>query len=339
MQTETDNMLVSMFSRMLHKQHPLSYARARHSLDEPAHAAMWTQLAEGGWLEIGNGGSGEGDGAEVLGIGETLGQTLLTLPLGFCAFVLRPLGEAVPELLDSGTMLPLDAFPAAGRIDTGNSDCPLVDYHGSRAQYYRLTPHNSKWDTWILRRYAGENIRVIEGLDGCIALGQLPEAPPAAESVFALPPQQMAALLRVALAVDLAEMLGAASASLDMAIAYAKERRQFGRLIGQYQAIKHPLANAWIALDNGRYAVRKLLGKTAASRSPSGNGIEQTANRLVTSAATQATKLTIQVHSGIGFAWEHDAHLFLKRVYRQASRTRGLAGMLGRVSSAVAVGN
>ncbi|MCY1240295.1 pimeloyl-CoA dehydrogenase, small subunit [compost metagenome] len=155
--------------------------------------------------------------------------------------------------------------------------------------------------------------------------------------MFALPRQQMVSLLREALALDLAEMLGAASASLDLAIAYAKERKQFGRLIGQYQAIKHPLANGWVALDNGRYAVRKLLAEAAAIPGPSGNGIEQTANRLVTAAATQATKLTIQVHGGIGFAWEHDAHLFLKRVYCLATRTRRLAAMLGCVPGTVAI--
>ncbi|SCV00339.1 Acyl-CoA dehydrogenase domain protein [Cupriavidus necator] len=336
MQTEADDMLVSMFSRMLQKQHPLSYARARHTLDEPGHASMWQQLAEGGWLELGNSASGESDGAAVLGIGETLGRTLLTLPLGFCAFVLRPLGEAVPALLDSGTLLPPDAFPAAGRIDIGNDDCPFVDFHGTHAQYYRITAGNPERDTWIIRRYTGKDVRVVDGLDGCVALGRLPDAPPAAESVFALPRQQMAALLRGALAIDLAEMLGAASAALDMAIAYAKERRQFGRLIGQYQAIKHPLANAWVALDNGRYAVRKLLADAPATGDTAGNGIEQTANRLVTTAATQATRLTIQVHGGIGFAWEHDAHLFLKRVYRLGARTRRLAGMVERVCGAVA---
>jgi hypothetical protein len=247
--------------------------------------------------------------------------------------VLHPLGEAVPELLDSGTLLSLDAFPAAGRIDTGNDDCLFVDFHGTHAQYYRVMPANPEWDSWVIRRYAGEDVRVVNSLDGCVALGRLPDGPPVAESVFALPRHQMVSWLRGALAIALAEMLGAASASLDMAIVYANERRQFGRLIGQYQAIKHPLVNAWVALDNGRYAVRELLADASVGGGASDNGIGQTANRLVTGAATQATKLTIQVHGGVGFAWEHDAHLFLKRVYRLGTLTRRLAGMLDRVSS------
>lgn len=328
MQTESDDMLVSMFARMLREQHPVSYARARHTLDEPAHAAMWTGLAEGGWLDIGNAGVDEGDSAQALGIGETLGRTLLTLPLGFCAYVLGPLGEAVPELAASGTVLPLDQFPASGRIGTGTNDGRFVDYYGRRVQYYRVAPCDADRARWVIQRYDGGDVEVVDGLDACVALGRLPDTAPAAQRVFSVPPARMRAVLRRALALGLAEMLGAASASLDMAIAYAQERRQFGRLIGQYQAIKHPLANAWVALDNGRYAIRQLLTEAAADGA-TGSGIEQTANRLVTAAATQATRLTIQVHGGIGFAWEHDAHLFLKRVYRIAMRTRTLAAMLG----------
>jgi hypothetical protein len=234
----------------------------------------------------------------------------------------------VPELAASGTVLPLDQFPASGRIDAETNNGRFVDYHGRRGQYYRVAPCDADRARWVIQRYDGAGVDVVDSLDACVALGRLPDAAPAAQCVFSVPPAQMSALLRRALALGLAEMVGAASASLDMAIAYAQERRQFGRLIGQYQAIKHPLANAWVALDNGRYAMRQLLAEAAAGGAI-GSGIEQTANRLVTAAATQATRLTIQVHGGIGFAWEHDAHLFLKRVYRIAMRTRTLAAMLG----------
>ncbi|TDF64502.1 acyl-CoA dehydrogenase family protein [Cupriavidus sp. L7L] len=335
MEIETDDMLVSMFERLIREQHPVSYARARHTFDEQEHAAIWAQLTEGGWLEIGHADIGAGHGAETLGFGEAIGRSLLTLPLGFCAYVLRQLGEAMPELIASGTVLDLDA-PASGRIDAGGNADRFIDYHGPGVQYYRLAPSNPKWDTWVMQRYAGDDVSVVDGLDGCVALGTLPDQPAVAECVFTLPRQQVVAILRRYLALELADMLGAASASLDMAIAYAKERRQFGRLIGQYQAVKHPLANAWVALDNGRYAIRQLLGTATAHDGGSGSGIEQTANRLVTAAATQATKLAIQVHGGVGFAWEHDAHLFLKRVYPLAVRTRQLSGMIGGANKAIA---
>lgn len=336
MEIETDDMLMSMFERLIREQHPVSYARARHTFDEHEHAALWGQLNEGGWLEIGNPDICAGDGAEILGFGETIGRSLLTLPLGFSAYLLRPLCEAAPALIASGTVPDLDA-PAVGRIDTDRNVDRFVDYHGRRVQYYRFAPSNPECDAWVMHRYGGDDVSIVDGIDGCIALGTLPDQPPAAECVFTLPHLQVVAMLRRYLAFELADMLGAASASLDMAIAYAKERRQFGRLIGQYQAVKHPLTNAWVALDNGRYAVRKLLASATAGDSAAGDGIEQTANRLVTAAATQTTKLAIQVHGGIGFAWEHDAHLFLKRVYRLAVRTRQLSGMISDGSKAVAV--
>ncbi|WP_082819124.1 acyl-CoA dehydrogenase family protein [Cupriavidus nantongensis] len=323
-QAEAEDMLLASFDRLMREQHPVAYARSGPTLDEPGHYAKWALLDEGGWLELADCET-EPQAYYPLALGEMMGRSLLNLPLAFSAYVLHPLCQQVPELLGAGTVLPWRQHPGVGRVDPAGQDGAsgrFIDFHGRRACYYRLARADGRDDAWHIRRYDGAEVEVVTGLDVCGALASLPAGNPAAQAGFHLPLGSMQALLRRYLAVELAQTLGTAAAALDMAVAYATERRQFGKPIGQYQAIKHPLANAWVALDNGRYAIRALLDDGAAP------GVAGIAARLVVAAATQATRLTIQVHGGIGFAWEHDAHLFLKRVYHKRTQVQRLASVL-----------
>jgi alkylation response protein AidB-like acyl-CoA dehydrogenase len=110
-----------------------------------------------------------------------------------------------------------------------------------------------------------------------------------------------------------AEMVGSAHLCLEQTLAYVKERKQFGRLIGSFQALKHRLADLHVSIDVAWEMVR-----LAADTIDTG---DREAARLVASAAksaasrtfTHVAKETIQLHGGIGFTWELDAHRFLKR--------------------------
>ena len=108
------------------------------------------------------------------------------------------------------------------------------------------------------------------------------------------------------------EQIGGSQASLDMAINYAKERYAFGRPIGSYQAIKHKLADMYIALtlakSNCYYAAWAL--STDAADLPSASA---TARVSATKAYQLCSKENIQTHGGNGFTWEYDCHLFYKR--------------------------
>ena len=108
-------------------------------------------------------------------------------------------------------------------------------------------------------------------------------------------------------------LVGIASAGTDLAVAYAKERQQFGRVIGSFQAIKHICADMLTRAEVARAAVY------AAGVHLDGNGDGDTA-RAVTGAMLLASeaafangKACVQVHGGMGFTWEIDAHLYLKR--------------------------
>jgi alkylation response protein AidB-like acyl-CoA dehydrogenase len=108
-------------------------------------------------------------------------------------------------------------------------------------------------------------------------------------------------------------LVGIASAETDLAVAYAKDRQQFGRVIGSFQAIKHICADMLTRAEVARAAVY------AAAVHLDGNGDGDTARAvngatlLASDAAFLNGKACVQVHGGMGFTWEIDAHLYLKR--------------------------
>ena len=109
-----------------------------------------------------------------------------------------------------------------------------------------------------------------------------------------------------------AEQVGVASRALDMAVEYAKVRHQFGRPIGSFQAVKHLLADVLLEVESARAAAHYAL-LAAENEDPELPAVASLAKAFCSDACLQATEQNIQVHGGIGFTWEHPAHLYLKR--------------------------
>jgi alkylation response protein AidB-like acyl-CoA dehydrogenase len=109
-----------------------------------------------------------------------------------------------------------------------------------------------------------------------------------------------------------AELLGVADESLARATQYAKDRVQFGRPIGAFQAIAHQLADIAVDVEIGRSLV---LAATVAHDDAPDEAAELTsaAKAWLSEAAVRATEVALHVHGGIGFTWELDIHLFLRR--------------------------
>ena len=108
-------------------------------------------------------------------------------------------------------------------------------------------------------------------------------------------------------------LLGIAGAASDLAVAYAKDRRQFGRTIGSFQAVKHILADAFARTEVARAAV---YAAAVTADTPEVGDVERAVaagRTLAGRAAHDNAKACVQVHGGIGFTWEADPHLFLKR--------------------------
>jgi alkylation response protein AidB-like acyl-CoA dehydrogenase len=114
---------------------------------------------------------------------------------------------------------------------------------------------------------------------------------------------------RIALAAD---ALGGTGRVLDMSVAYAKTREQFGRTIGSFQAIKHKCASMLVELESSRAAVYYALW-AAATGQPDRPVVAPLVKAHCVDVYLAATGENIQIHGGIGFTWEHAAHLYLKR--------------------------
>jgi alkylation response protein AidB-like acyl-CoA dehydrogenase len=109
-----------------------------------------------------------------------------------------------------------------------------------------------------------------------------------------------------------AEIVGGAQRCLDMAVQYAKDRVQFGRPIGQFQAIKHKCADMLLQIESGKTAAYYALW-IAAKDDEELTTVAPMAKAFCSEAYFFAASENIQIHGGIGFTWEHDAHLYFKR--------------------------
>jgi alkylation response protein AidB-like acyl-CoA dehydrogenase len=109
-----------------------------------------------------------------------------------------------------------------------------------------------------------------------------------------------------------AEMLGAAERVLEMTVAYAKDRVQFGRPIGGFQAVKHRCADMLVDVEGMRSATY-YAGWAVGAHDPEARAAASVAKVWSSDAARRVMASGLQVHGGIGFTWEHDLHLFLKR--------------------------
>jgi len=132
-----------------------------------------------------------------------------------------------------------------------------------------------------------------------------------------------------------AEQTGGAQAALDLTVAYAKERVQFGRIIGSFQAVKHRLADMMVEVESARSAAyyAACVADESSEELPEAAAI---AKARCSDVFFKCAADMIQLHGGIGFTWEHQAHLYFKRA--RASTTllgtpqhhrEALASMIG----------
>lgn len=132
--------------------------------------------------------------------------------------------------------------------------------------------------------------------------------------------------------------VGAAARGLDMTVAYAKQRVQFGRPIGSFQALKHRMADLHVQVDTARTASRAAAWAVA-NDAPEVAELAALAKAWCSDALDLVASETVQLHGGIGITWEHDAQLVFKRAHatgqlfgtaaEQRTRTAESLGLAG----------
>ena len=134
----------------------------------------------------------------------------------------------------------------------------------------------------------------------------------------------------VAAALATAVQLGTMRRGLDMTVAYSKERVQFGRPIGSFQALKHRMADLLVLVEMSRSASWAATDAAAAyvaapdapAQPPTLHRTAAAAKAYCSDALEQVAAETIQIHGGIGITWEHEAHLVFKRAHAFAQTVR-----------------
>ena len=125
-----------------------------------------------------------------------------------------------------------------------------------------------------------------------------------------------------------AEQIGAAARCLELTVDYTKERQQFGRPIGSFQALKHRMADLYVAV----HAARAVVNEAADAPSPTSAALARVA---ATEAFSTVAAEGIQLHGGIAITWEHDMQLYFKRAHGSSQLLGPAAEHLRRLESEV----
>ena len=296
---------------------------ARSLLDtaDESRPPFWQNRVELGWLGLHideeHGGSGYGL-PELVVVIEELGRAVAPgpfVPTVIASAVIAKDGTAdqksrlLPGLID-GTITAAIGLDSQVRVSDGLADGDAGIVLG--AGLGELLVIAAGDDVLLLERgREGVSVDVPDNLDPTRRSGRvrLQNVSVSADDIVPGARESTLARARTLLA---AEAVGGASDCVDAAVAYAKVREQFGRTIATFQAVKHHCANMLVAAESATAAVWD------ASRAASED--EQQFRLIAAAAATLAfpayarnAELNIQVHGGIGFTWEHDAHLHLRR--------------------------
>ena len=132
-----------------------------------------------------------------------------------------------------------------------------------------------------------------------------------------------------------ADTFGASARALEMSVEYAKVRRQFGHPIGSFQAVKHRLADALVDVEGMRSSTY-YAAWCVATGDAEGSLAASMAKAWCSDASRRVTAAALQVHGGIGFTWDHDLHLFLKRAQADATGYGDAAWHRDRVAGLLA---
>jgi alkylation response protein AidB-like acyl-CoA dehydrogenase len=334
--TEEQDLLRQEVRKFLDAHCPMTEVRHLMETPEGFSRDLWKQMGELGWLGLtvpeAYGGAGLG-WVDLVVVLEEVGRTLFPSPfLGttIAAAAIREAGDDaqkrrwLPALADGSKIASLAWLEADDRCDeagielaraggtlTGTKvqvlDAPAADlfvvaFRDGGAVRLGVVERNAP----------GVTVEATPSIDQTKRVGRvkLEKVALALDAVLAEP--AWARVFDLATAAVTAESLGAAEAAIRLTVAYANEREQFGSKIGRFQGVKHPLAESFVDVESAKsilYYAAWCLDERDAD-----------APRAVSLAKAYASESfprigidAVQLHGGVGFTWEYDPHLYLKR--------------------------
>jgi len=334
--TETQQMLKNSAREFFPAECPMPEVRRLMEIDGAYDDALWKKVAAHGWTGII---SSEDQGGMGLGLvemavaAEEMGRALLPGPFFSTVFVAGALLDALPQwrhrveniakgeeratlaLLEDTARWDLDAIRltlSSGRMtgrklfvsDAARADVLLAAARcGEDLAIVQLDPHG-----------LGIAIRPLPAMDRTRQLYAI-DFDRAPVEILAVGPEAEAALERAAdiACVALAsEMTGAMQRVLEITVEYAKTRKQFGKPIGQFQAVQHLCADMLVLTESARSAAC-YAAWALQEGAPDARTAVSIAKSYAGEACREAINRGIQVHGGMGFTWENDLHLYYRR--------------------------
>jgi len=292
------------------------------------------QLAAGmGWTGIAvpesHGGLGLGI-SEAADIVEEMGAQLFCGPFALSAVLLpglAPLFGAVGNDLLRGVaegsvrlgLASVEMISMPGR----QAVLPLVE-HASGASHILRLARDEAGVIFVLYRAAGSAFEALQAMDPTTPIASVTLAPDAEIARASCSLDEAERLLLPIHILTAVELVGIARAAFERAVTHVRQRKQFGEIIGRFQAIKHRLADGYTMLSHARLAVSDAVLR------PGDIDAAQIARVIAADAAMKITADCIQLHGGMGFSWETDAHFYLKRARRLHASFGGTAALRKR---------
>jgi alkylation response protein AidB-like acyl-CoA dehydrogenase len=349
--SDEQRLIVNSASDFLLSQCPIEKVRQFIDLPGTWDVGLWKEMACLGWYGVHTPVSQNGLGlgiVELALIQEMLGQHLACTPffettavsatvlMGLAAY--GPAEQVLAEQLEGRervvTALPYPGSHIDATLKIGASDCRLSGHwpivSGAPTATQLLLPVKDDSGTAHLVLIPTDarslHVRIQSSIDPTRPLGHvdatdcrvnLSQCVAAGATVNALL-ERTRSVAAIAMA---AEQIGVAEAALQLTLSYTRDRQQFGRPIASFQAVKHRCALMLVMLESARSAV---YGAASTANTP----LEDRELRfwaahaftVATDAALFCTRESIQLHGGVGFTWEYDPHLYLRRAQANSQR-------------------
>lgn len=274
---------------------------------------LWSELADLGLLGFLGSEAQGGLAMDAIGfslIAEECGYVALPEPLVDSAGVSL---AVVNQLVNDGSQDDIAAAICSGELKvlTAHSINPYVNQLSDADSVLTITKNEVR-----LSQASGCDLQACESIDPLRRLTKILRLPSAGKELAhgAQASKAYQVALNYGAVMTSAELLGLTARMIDMATDYAKDRQQFGKPIGRYQAVKHHLATALVKLEFARPCVYRAAADLA---SDSGNVEQSVAHAKIAAndAAVHAAEMAIQIHGGMGYTFEVDLHMWMKRAW------------------------
>lgn len=342
--TEEQEMLREAVRGFLAERCPMEEAR-RLMEGEAGHSpVLWKEMATLGWVGLlapeAHGGAGLGF-VDLLVVLEEAGRALFPSPLISCSLAIRAIGEGASDDQQARWLPPLAAGDEIATVALVEADDALdpnaLQVQARSATEGAITLSGTK--LFVTDLLAADRILVackgatqghllamlranqdgverigLVGMDSSKRMGKLVlnEVRVAAEDLIVVDAAFIERLVDHAAAAVTAEAVGSAEAAHALMVGYAKSREQFGALIGKFQGVKHPLAEMYVDIESFK-SINYYAAWCLDEAPDEAARYVSMAKAYASDAMTRIGIDAIELHGAIGYTWEYDAQLFLKR--------------------------